>query len=112
MHGILGRGLGRWYDVTGDPHVGEACVGAAEWITMEPMGSPGRLWHKQSPNNSKTYGATSQCLTALTYAFRMTEDPWFAEIATALLQQTGASIRSISWYPQALSHLAPIPTRK
>ena len=32
MHGIVGRGLGRWYDVTGDPRVEDGVVGIAEWI--------------------------------------------------------------------------------
>jgi len=105
MHGIVGRGLGRWYDVTGDARVRDACLGVAEWITTEPMGEPGRFWYKQSPNNSKRYGATGQCLTALTYAYSLTDDPWFAETALALLRQTGASTRSLSWYPQALHHL-------
>jgi len=108
MHGIVGRGLGRWYDVTGDPAVRQATIGIAEWITTEPMGEPGTFWYKQSPQNSKKYGATDQCLTALTYAYQLTHDSWFADVAVALLDRTGANIRSMAWYPQALAHLAEL----
>jgi hypothetical protein len=107
MHGIVGRALGRWYDVTGAARVRDACIGIAEWITTEPMGKPGQFWYKQSPNNSKRYGATDQCLTALTYASVLSGDPWFETVATALLRQTRAGGRSISWYPQALAQLLP-----
>ncbi len=93
MHGIVGRGLGRWYDFTGAPRVKDACIGIAEWITTEPMGPPGRFWYKQSPQNSRRFGPTSQCFNALTYAYVLTEDPWFAEVARALYDQTGAGIR-------------------
>jgi len=107
MHGIVGRGLGRWYDYTADPRLRDAAIGIAEWITTEPMGEPGRFWYKQSPNNSRSYGATSQCLTALSYAYQLTGDSWFEHVAMALLSQTSAGSRSMSWYPQSLSHLAP-----
>lgn len=110
MHGIVGRGLGRWYDVTGDPAVRDATIGIAEWITTEPMGEPGTFWYKQSPQNSKRYGATDQCLTALSYAYDLTGDSWFAEVSLALLERTGANVRSMSWYPQALAHLAKLMT--
>jgi hypothetical protein len=108
MHGIVGRGLGRWYDVTGDPRVKDAAIGIAEWITTEPMGEPGTFWYKQSPQNSKRYSADGQCISALTYGYKLSGDPWFAEVSKALLSRTGADRRSISWYPQALGHLASI----
>lgn len=38
MHGIVGRGLGRWYDLAGDPRVRQAVLGIAKWTTSEPMG--------------------------------------------------------------------------
>jgi hypothetical protein len=107
MHGIVGRALGRWAEITGDRRVRLACLGIAQWITTEPMGAKGCFWYKQSPENSRSYGATDQCLTALTYAYRLSGDPWFAEVALALYRQTGASTRSMSWYPQALAQLAP-----
>ena len=110
MHGIVGRALGRWYDATGDQRARLACIGIAEWMTTEPMGQPGQFWYKQSPNNSRRYSATSQCLTGLTYAYQLSRDDWFAQIALALYRQTGGSSRSISWYPQALAHLAPVVT--
>lgn len=106
MHGIVGRGLGRWYDVTGDSRVRHAVLGIAEWITTEPMGEPGTFWYKQSPQNSNRYSATDQCMTALTYAYKLSGDPWFAEAARALLARTGPNRRSMSWYPQSLAHLA------
>lgn len=107
MHGIVGRALGRWADITGDPRVRRACVGIAEWLTTEPMGAKGTFWYKQSPQNSRRYSPTDQCLTALTYAYRFSGDPWFADVALALYRQTGANTRSMSWYPQALAQLAP-----
>ncbi len=105
MHGIVGRGLGRWHEVTGDPRVRDALVGVAEWITTEPMGEMGRFWYKQSPQNSKRFGATDQCLSALTYAYAATGDAWFAQVAEKLLALTSANVRSMSWYPQALGQL-------
>ncbi len=107
MHGIVGRGLGRWYDVTGQTRVKDAEVGIAEWITTEPMGEPGTFWYKQSPQNSKRYAATDQVLTALTYAYQLTSDRWFADVALALVAKTGPNVRSLSWYGQSLSHLWP-----
>jgi hypothetical protein len=107
MHGIVGRALGRWADVTNDPRVRRACLGIAEWITTEPMGAMGCFWYKQSPQNSRRYSPTDQCLTALTYAYRFSRDPWFGQVALALYRQTGASTRTMSWYPQALAQLAP-----
>jgi hypothetical protein len=111
MHGIVGRGLGRWYDVTGDPQVKDAVVGIAEWITTEPMGEPGTFWYKQSPQNSRRYGATDQCLTALSYAYDLTGDPWFAEVTQALMDRTNPGSRSISWYPQTLAQMATAAER-
>ncbi len=106
MHGIVGRALGRWYDATGDPRVRLACLGIAEWMTTEPMGPLARFWYKQSPRNSRRYGATSQTFTGLTYAYTLSRDPWFGKVALALYRQTGPGIRSISWYPQGLAQLA------
>ena len=110
MHGIVGRGLGRWYDTTGDERVKQALLGIAEWMTTEPMGEPGMFWYKQSPQNSKRHHATDQCLTALTYARKLSRETWFEEVAKALLARTGPNRRSISWYPQSLAHLAAPPT--
>lgn len=109
MHGIVARGLGRWYDTTGDPRIKESLLGVAEWITTEPMGDPGVFWYKQSPQNSNRYSATDQCMSALSYAYRESGDRWYAETAQALLARTGANRRSMSWYPQSLAHLAPQP---
>lgn len=108
MHGIVGRGLGRWYDVTGQTQVKDAAVGIAEWITTEPMSEPGMFWYKQSPQNSKRYAATDQVLTALTYAYQLTGDRWFADVGLALVDKTGPNVRSMSWYGQSLSQLWPL----
>ena len=108
MHGIVGRGLGRWYDVTGQMRIRDAAVGIAEWITTEPMSEPGRFWYKQSPQNSKRFGPTDQVLTALTYAYHFTGDRWFGDVALALVAQTGPNVRSMSWYGQSLGHLGPL----
>ncbi|MCK5801194.1 MAG: hypothetical protein KAI66_00110, partial [Lentisphaeria bacterium] len=108
MHGIVGRGLGRWYDVTGDERTKQACIGISEWMTTEPMREMGRFWYKQSPRNSTRFGATSQCFTALTYAYALSGDAWFGRVALELYRLTGASTRSISWYPQGLTQLAPV----
>ena len=106
MHGIVGRGLGRWYDVTGDPRVRDSLIGISEWITTEPMGDPGTFWYKQSPQNSTRYGATDQCLTALSYAYDLTGDEWFAEMTQALMDRTNPGSRSVSWYPQTLAQMS------
>ena len=106
MHGIVGRGLGRWFDVTGDPRVKDAVLGIAEWMTTEPMGEPGTFWYKQSPENSKRYGADDQCISALSYAYKLSGDAWFADVAKALVSRTGPNTRSMSWYPQSLAHLS------
>jgi hypothetical protein len=106
MPGNEGRGQGRWNDASGDPRDRHALLGIAEWITTEPMGEPGTFWYKQSPQNSRRYSATDQCLTALTYAYKLSGDAWFADVAQALLARTGPNRRSMSWYPQSLAHLA------
>ncbi|NLF15744.1 MAG: hypothetical protein GX595_00585 [Lentisphaerae bacterium] len=110
MHGIVGRGLGRWAGLTDDPAVRRACVGIAAWMTTEPMGAKGTFWYKQSPQNSRSFSATDQCLSALTYAHRFSNDPWYGDIALALCRRTGANVRSMSWYPQALGHIAALLT--
>ncbi len=108
MHGIVGRGLGRWCDVTGDPRVKNATIGIAEWIITEPMGEPGMFWYKQSPQNSTRYRPTDQVLTALSYAYTLSEDPRFADVAVALIDKTGPNVRSMSWHGQSLKHLWPL----
>ena len=108
MHGIVGRGLGRWYDVTGDPRVRDAVVGIAEWLITEPMGQPGRFWYKQAPNCMKRYGATSQTISALAYAYTLSGEQAYVDIAEKVLDSTGASVRGMSWYPQVLAQVRPL----
>ena len=106
MHGIVGRALGRFYDETSSQEARDASVGISEWLTCEGMGPKGRFYYKQAPKcKGGRYGANSQCITAIGYAYVLTQDPWFGEILEALYDQTGPSVRSMSWYPQALSQL-------
>ncbi|MBT7298264.1 MAG: hypothetical protein HN849_02060, partial [Victivallales bacterium] len=108
MHGIVGRGLGRWYDVTGDPRAKKALLGLADWLLTEPMGQPGRFWYKQAPNCMKSYGSTSQTLNALAYAYDLSGRERYARVADILLGSCGAGSRSMSWFPQVLAQLAPL----
>lgn len=108
MHGIVGRGLGRWYDVTGDPRVRDAVIGIAEWLITEPMGQPGRFWYKQAPRCMKRYGATSQTISALSYAYTLSGEKAYAEIAEKVLDSTGASVRGMGWFPQVLAQTRPL----
>ena len=108
MHGIVGRGLGRWHDVTGDPRAKEALLKLADWLLTEPMGAPGRFWYKQAPDCMKGYGATSQTLNALAYAYTLSGEERYARVAEILLGSCGAGVRSMSWFPQVLAQLAPL----
>lgn len=106
MHGIVGRGLGRWYDVTGDPRTRQALLGVADWLVTEPMDAPGQFWYKQAPNCMHGYGATDQTLNALAYAYAFTGEERYGRVADALLGASGASVRGMSWFPQVLDLLA------
>jgi hypothetical protein len=108
MHGIVGRGLGRWYDVTGDPRVRRALLGIADWLLTEPMDQPGRFWYKQAPNCMHGYGSTSQALNAIAYAYELTDNTRYAQVADELLSHCGASARAMSWFPQVLAQLLPL----
>ncbi len=107
MHGIVGRGLGKYYEATGDERAMRLAVRIGEWITTEPMGPPGQFWYKQAPNCKKGYGATGQVMTALSYPYRYTGDEWFGEMSDALFAQTGPGSRSAAWTYMSLGHLAP-----
>lgn len=106
MHGIVGRGLGRWYDVTGDPRARQALLGVADWLITEPMDDPGRFWYKQAPNCMNGYGNTDQALNAIAYACALTGEERYGQVADALLGASGASVRGMSWFPQVLDQLA------
>ena len=106
MHGIVGRGLGRFYEATGEERAMRMCLGIGQWLTTEPMGPPARFWYKQAPSCKHGYGATSQCLSALSYPYRYTGDEWFAEMSEALVAQTGPSVRSAAWTYTTLAHMA------
>ncbi len=107
MHGILGRGLGRFYEATGEERAMRMCLGIGEWLTTEPMGPPARFWYKQAPRCKTGYGATSQCSGALSYPFRYTGDEWFGELTETLLGMTGAGVRTMAWYYSSLAHVEP-----
>jgi len=110
MHGIVGRGLGKYYEATSDPRGMIMALRIGEWITTEPMGPPARFWYKQAPDCKHGFGATSQVMTALSYPYRYTGDEWFANMSEALFAQTGPSVRSAAWYYTSLAHLAPLRT--
>lgn len=107
MHGIVGRGLGRFYEATGSERAMRACLGIGEWLTTEPMGPPAKFWYKQAPSCKTGYGATDQCINALSYPYRYTGDEWFGWLADELLSMTGVGSRSAAWVYTTLGHLAP-----
>ncbi len=107
MHGIVGRGLGRFYEATGEERAMRACIGIGEWLTTEPMGPPARFWYKQAPRCKTGYGATDQCINALSYPYRYTGDEWFGRLADELLSMTRVGSRSAAWVYTTLGHLAP-----
>jgi len=107
MHGIVGRGLGRFYEATGEKRAMHMCLGIGEWLTTEPMGPPAKFWYKQAPSCKTGYGATSQCITALSYPYRYTGVEWFGGLSDELLAMTGPSSRSAAWVYTTLGHLAP-----
>jgi hypothetical protein len=107
MHGILGRGLGRYYEATGEERAMRMCLGVGEWLTTEPMGPPARFWYKQAPRCKNGYSATSQCTGALSYPYRYTGDEWFGALTETLLGMTGPSSRSMAWYYTTLAHAVP-----
>ncbi|MEA3401696.1 MAG: hypothetical protein U9R79_10690, partial [Armatimonadota bacterium] len=108
MHGILGRGLGRFYEATGEERAMRMGLGVGEWLSTEPMGPPAKFWYKQSPRCKRGgYGATSQCINALSYPYRYTGDEWFGWLSEELWSMTGPSSRSCAWMYSTLAHLAP-----
>ncbi len=108
MHGILGRGLGRYYDISGDPRAKASIIGIANWLTTEAMGPPARFFYKQAPHcKGGRYGADTQTICALSYAYRLSGDEWFGDLTERLYNMTGPSVRSMAWQPQALYHLRP-----
>ncbi len=107
MHGILGRGLGRFYEATGEERAMRMCLGVGEWLTTEPMGPPARFWYKQAPRCKTGYSATTQCTGALSYPYRYTGDDWFGTLTEELLSMTGPSSRSCSWMYSSLAHVQP-----
>jgi hypothetical protein len=107
MHGILGRGLGRFYEATGEERAMRMCLGIGEWLTTEPMGPPARFWYKQAPSCKTGYGATSACTGALSYPYRYTGDEWFGWLTEELLGMTGPAVRSAAWMYSSLAHVEP-----
>ncbi|MFW5868664.1 MAG: hypothetical protein ACOCX2_12655, partial [Armatimonadota bacterium] len=107
MHGILGRGLGRYYEATGEERAMRMCLGVGEWLTTEPMGPRAQFWYKQAPECKTGYSANSQVTAALSYPYRYTGDEWFGALTEELLSMTGASSRSMAWYYTTLAHAVP-----
>ena len=107
MHGILGRGLGRFYEATGEERAMRMCLGVGEWLTTEPMGPPAQFWYKQAPTCKNGYSPNSQVTAALSYPYRYTGDEWFGALTETLLGMTGPSSRSMAWYYTTLAHAVP-----
>ncbi len=105
MHGIVGRGLGRFYEATGEERAMRMCLGIGEWLTTEPMGPPARFWYKQAPSCKTGYSATDQCTAALSYPYRYTGDEWFGELTEVLLGAVGPNVRSMTWLYSSQAHL-------
>ena len=110
MHGILGRGLARYYEATGDPRGKAAVIGIANWITSESMGPPGMFYYKQAPRIKGRYRyGGSQEFSALSYAFQYTGDALFGEIAKVCCDHNGPGL-SMAWLPCSLHHVIPLFT--
>lgn len=107
MHGIVGRGLGRFYEATGEERAMRMCLGIGEWLTTEPMGPPARFWYKQAPSCKTSYGATDQCVGGLSYPYRYTGDEWFGWLTEELMGMTRPGSRSCAWAYSSLAHLRP-----
>ena len=106
MHGIVAHGIARYADVTGDPQAQRSLAGIANWIVTEPMGPPGRFWYKQSPRCKRGYGYNGKAMTAMSYLYRMTGDPYMGYITNEIFTHVGAGIRSMPFLTPTVAHVA------
>ena len=106
MHGIVGHGVARLYEVTGDPQTLRSLQGIADWIVTEPMGSPGQFWYKQAPNLKRGYGYNGKAMSATSYAYALTGDPYMGKITDEIFNHISPNIRSMPFLTPTLAHLA------
>ena len=106
MHGIVGHGIARLYEVTGDPQTLRSLQGIADWVVTEPMGSPGKFWYKQAPSCKRGFGYNGKAMSATSYAYEFTEDPYMGEITDEIFSHISPNIRSMPFLTPTLAHLA------
>ena len=106
MHGIVGHGIARLYEATGDPQTLRSLQGIANWVVTEPMDQPGRFWYKQAPNLKRGYGYNGKAMSATSYAYALTGDPYMGEITDEIFSHISPNIRSMPFLTPTLAHLA------
>lgn len=106
MHGIVGHGIARLYEVTGDPQTLRSLRGIADWVVTEPMGPPGQFWYKQAPSCKRGYGYNGKAMSATSYAYEYTGDPHMGKITDEIFSHISPNIRSMPFLTPTLAHLA------
>ena len=106
MHGILGHGVARLYELTGDPKTLRSLRGIAEWIVTEPMGELGRFWYKQAPSCKRGYGYNGKAMTAMSYLYAFTGEDSMAAVTDEIFSHLSPNIRSMPFLTPTLAHLA------
>ncbi|NLS91470.1 MAG: hypothetical protein GXX96_04710 [Planctomycetaceae bacterium] len=106
MHGIVGHGVARLYEVTGDPQTLRSLQGIADWVVTEPMGPPGQFWYKQAPSLKRGYSYNGKAMSATSYAYALTGDTFMAEVTDAIFSHISPDIRSMPFLTPTLAHLA------
>ncbi len=106
MHGIVGHGVARLYEVTGDPLTLRSLRGISDWVVTEPMGPPGQFWYKQAPSCKTRYGYNGKAMSATSYAYELTGDLYMAEITDEIFSHISPNIRSMPFLTPTLAHLA------
>ncbi len=106
MHGIVGHGIARLYEVTGDPQTLRSLRGIADWVVTEPMGPPGQFWYKQAPSCKRGFGYNGKAMSATSYAYEYTGDPHMGKITDEIFSHISPNIRSMPFLTPTLAHLA------
>ena len=106
MHGIVGHGVARLYEVTGDPQTLRSLVGLAEWVVTEPMGPLGQFWYKQAPSLKRGYSHNGKAMSATSYAYEFTGDREMGEVTEEIFDHISPNIRSMPFLTPTMAHLA------
>jgi hypothetical protein len=108
MHGIVGHGVARLYDVSNDPLVLRSLEGIANWIVTEPMdpNQPGAFWYKQAPSCKRGYGYNTKAMAATSYLYRMTGDQYMGFITDEIVRHSRPNIRSMPFFCSTMAHVA------